>query len=311
MPEYVIRTESLTRRFGHVCAVDRLSLEAPMGQIFGFVGANGAGKTTTIRLLLGLLEPTGGQATVLGYDIRTHAEAIRSRAGALLEDSGLYERLSAQDNLDFYGRVWQLSRAERAARIKELLTNFGLWERRTERVGTWSRGMRQKLAVARALLHRPSLIFLDEPTDGLDPVASVNLRDDLKALAVREGVTIFLTTHNLAEAENLCDLVGVIRSGTLLAVDSPEALRAQAGPSRLRIVGRGLDARALRIVRGQPEVATARLRNGGMTVDLRGRSDSGPLIRLLVDAGVEIDEVRKGGASLEEAVVRMLEEGAS
>jgi ABC-2 type transport system ATP-binding protein len=184
------------------------------------VSPNGSGKTTTIRLLLGLLEPTAGRAEVLGFDVGKRAGSVRERAGALLEHTGLYERLSAVDNLEYYGRIARMSAADRTARIQELLTHFGLWERRTETVGSWSRGMKQKLAVARALLHRPSLVFLDEPTASLDPVASAALRDDLARLVAREGITVFLTTHNLAEAERLHRGRG--QGGRLLAVGRPD-----------------------------------------------------------------------------------------
>ena len=204
MTEIAIRTESLSRDFGSIRAVDGLSMEVPGGIIFGFLGPNASGKTTTINLLLGLLEPTTGRAEVLGFDTRTQAGEIRTRSGALLEYPGLYEQMSAEDNLEFYGRVWKMGAAERQARIKELLAHFGLWERRGESVEKWSRGMKQKLATARALLHRPSLVFLDEPTAGLDVVAAASLRDDLAGLTAREGVTVFLTTHNMAEAERLC-----------------------------------------------------------------------------------------------------------
>ncbi len=213
MLEPSIHLDHLSRFFGTVKAVDDLSLEVPAGIVFGFLGLNGAGKTTTIHLLLGLLEPTTGQARVLGFDTRTQAEAIRTRSGALLEFAGLYERMSAQDNLDFYGRIYQMPAPDRRARIKELLTHLDLWERRRDLVGTWSRGMKQKLAVARALLHHPPLVFLDEPTAGFDPIAAAALREDLASLVAREGVTVFLNTHNLTEAEKLCARVGVIRRG--------------------------------------------------------------------------------------------------
>lgn len=219
-----IRTRGLSRQFGALHAVDDLTLEIPAGIIFGFLGPNGSGKTTTIRLLLGLHEPSAGDAEVLGYDIRTHAGAVRERSGALLEHCGLYERLTALDNLDLYGRFWRLTRAVRGERARELLTRLELWERRDEIVGKWSRGMKQKLAIARALLHRPSLLFLDEPTAGLDPLAAAALRKDLSSLVAAEGVTVFLTTHNLTEAERLCTLVGVIRGGRLLALAPPARL---------------------------------------------------------------------------------------
>ena len=177
-----IRTEHLTCDFGAVRALDDVSLEVPAGIVFGFLGPNGSGKTTTIRLLLGLLEPTGGHAAVLGLDTHTQAAAVRARCGALLEHDGLYERLSAAENLDYYGRIWRIPGPVRAQRIRELLDHVGLWERRADRVGTWSRGMKQKLAVARALLHQPEVVFLDEPTASLDPVAAAALREDLARL---------------------------------------------------------------------------------------------------------------------------------
>jgi len=228
MTETAIRIENLTRDFETVRAVDSLSLEVPAGIIFGFLGPNGAGKTTTINLLLGLLEPTEGRAEVLGFDTRTQPDEVRTRSGALLEHPGVYEQLSAEDNLEFYGRIWRMPAAERKARIKELLTHMGVWERRKERVGTWSKGMKQKLALARAMLHRPALVFLDEPTAGLDVVAAATVRDDLEALAAREGVTVFLTTHNMAEAERLCS---VRHPGIGLWKGTPQS---SAGGSQLR-----------------------------------------------------------------------------
>jgi len=303
-----IRTENLTRNFGPIRAVDGLSLEVPAGTIFGFLGPNGAGKTTTIRLLLGLLEPTAGRAEVLGFDTRTQADEIRARTGALLEHHGLYERLSAEDNLEFYGRVWRLSRTERQARIRELLTHLGLWERRKERVATWSRGMKQKLALARALLHRPSLIFLDEPTAGLDPVAAAAVRDDLAALVAREGVTVFLTTHNLAEAEKLCHQVGVIREGRLLAVGRPDELRSRAKAPRVRVVGRGFTDEVLALLRARPEVVEVAREDGILALTLREGTDTAPLITAMVNAGAQVEEVRRDEASLEKVFLTLMEE---
>ncbi len=249
-----IRTEGLSRDFGALRAVDGVSLDVPVGAVFGFLGPNGSGKTTTIRLLLGLLEPSRGTATVLGHDTRTDGAAVRERCGALLEHPGLYERLTARDNLDFYARVWHLPGPERGRRVHELLDGLGLWDRRDEVVGTWSRGMKQKLAVARTLLHRPSLVFLDEPTAGLDPIAAASLRGDLTELARREGVTVFLTTHNLAEAEKLCDQVAVIRSGRLVATGRPDELRTQARRDRMEVTGAGLDDRSVALMTADPSV---------------------------------------------------------
>jgi len=308
MTEITIRIDNLTRDFGPVRAVDNLSLEVPSGIIFGFLGPNGAGKTTTIRLLLGLLEPTDGRAEVLGFDTRTQADEVRTRTGALLEHSGIYEHLSAEDNLEFYGRVWHLPAAERQARIKELLTRIGLWERRKEPAGNWSKGMKQKLALARALLHRPPLVLLDEPTAGLDVMAAVAVRDDLASLAASEGVTVFLNTHNMAEAERLCAQVAVIREGRLVALGDPDDLRARAGGPRVEIIGRGFDDDALALLRARPEVAAAEVHNDHLTIELREETDVAPLVSLLVGAGVQVAEVRHGKASLEEVFVTLMEE---
>src|SRR5438105_11431937 len=308
MPEPIIHTEHLSRFFGTIKAVDDLSLAVPAGIVFGFLGPNGAGKTTTIHLLLGLLEPTAGQASVMGFDTRTQADAIRARSGALLEFAGLYERMSAEDNLDLYGRIYRMPAPARQARIQELLTHLGLWERRRDLVGKWSRGMKQKLAVARALFHHPPLIFLDEPTAGFDPVAAAALRDDLASLVAREGVTVFLNTHNMTEAEKLCAQVGVIRQGKLVTVGAPDELRARTGGPQAEIVGRGFTEQMLTTLRERPEVAQADLHNNHLLLELRGESEVGPLVSLLVQAGAEVEEVRRGKASLEDVFLSLMDE---
>ncbi len=309
MPPSIIHTEQLTRDFDAVRAVNNVSLDIPPGIVFGFLGPNGSGKTTTIRLLLGLLEPTQGRAEVLGFDTRTHSTSIRERTGALLEHDGLYERFSAEDNLDLFGRVYRLSKADRQARIQELLKNLELWDRRSEALRDWSRGMKQKVAVARALLHRPPLIFLDEPTAGLDPIAAAALRDDLAALAAREGVTVFLTTHNLPEAEKLCAQVGVIRQGQLLAVGTPDELRARTGEPQAEIIGHGFTAELLAQLQQRPEITKVALSNSHLTIGLRPEAtDIAPIVSALVSGGAQIEEVRKGSASLEEAFLALMSE---
>ena len=309
MTELAICTQNLTRDFNSVRAVDNLSLEVPQGIIFGFLGPNGSGKTTTIRLLLGLLDPTAGSVEVLGKDLGTQSAAIRERTGALLEHVGLYERLSAEDNLDFFGRVYRLSKRERQNRINELLTHLGLFERRKEMVKDWSRGMKQKLAIARTMLHRPKLIFLDEPTAGLDPIAAAALRDDLESLAAREGVTVFLTTHNMSEAEKLCGLVGVIRQGKLLAVGHPDELRMKSGgPNNVDIFGKGFDEKVLTLLRMQPAVASVKTQNDHLSIHLNEEMEVAPLINLMVSVGVQVEEISKGKTSLEEVFLTLMEE---
>ena len=303
-----IRIDALVRTFGVIRAVDELTLEIPAGIIFGFLGPNGAGKTTTINLLLGLLEPTSGRAEVLGYDPWTRGEDVRGRTGAVLEHTGVYEQLSAEENLEFYGRAWRIPTATLRPRIQELLGAMDLWDRRREKAGTWSRGMQQRLALARALLHRPSLLFLDEPTAGLDVMAATSVRDDLAALARTTGTTIFLTTHNMAEAERLCSVVAVIRAGRVLAVGSPDELRARTGTPRVEIVGRGFDARMLDELRTLPGVAAVQRSNGHLLIDLARPAEPAPIVALLVRSGASVDEVRRGQASLEEVFVTLMVE---
>ncbi|HEX6941998.1 MAG TPA: ABC transporter ATP-binding protein [Gemmatimonadaceae bacterium] len=305
MTVLAIQAEELVRDFGPIRALDHLSLDVPAGIVFGFLGPNGAGKTTAIRAFLGLVEPTSGSARVLGFDTRRDGDRIRERAGALLEHAGLYERLTAEQNLDFAGRIWKMASGERRARIRELLEQFGLWDRRHDAVGKWSRGMKQKLAVARAVFHRPPLVFLDEPTAGLDPVASAALREDLASLASGQGVTVFLTTHNLVEAERLCDLVGVIRRGRLAALGPPSSLRPNES-TLLRVTGTGIDEAVADAAKLLPEVLTVTVRDGALDVKLAEGARPASLVTLLVERGVGIDEVRRERQSLEETFLELV-----
>ena len=305
---YAIQTDQLTRSFGELKALDRLTLEIPRGIVFGFLGPNGSGKTTTIRLLLGLLDADQGSAQVLGFDTKKQPDEVRLRCGALLEHNGLYERLSAADNLDYYGRIWHMSKAARLQRIRELLEPLDLYTRRNEPIGRWSRGMKQKLAVARTLMHRPVLVFLDEPTAGLDPVASAALRDDLASLAAQEGVTIFLTTHNLSEAEKLCAQVGVIHHGQLLVVGSPAELRSRTSAPRMYVTGQGITPQTIESLRTNTLVGKVQERHGELIIDLNDLSRSHEIIAHLTSAGVQIDEVRKEKADLEEVFLRLVDE---
>lgn len=303
-----IETKALSRHFDGLRAVDNLSLQVPTGVIFGFLGPNGAGKTTTIRLLLGLLESTAGAACVLGFDVGTEADRIREQVGVLLEHDGLYTRLTAHDNLNFHAEIYRLPTAERQARIRHLLEHMDLWDRWDERAGKLSKGMRRKLALARALLHRPSLLFLDEPTAGLDALSAVALREDLVGLARREGVTVFLTTHNLAEAEKICDRVGVIHRGQLVAEGRPDEIGAKARQPRLEVTGRDFTPEVIAALEQLPLLVKVTRREGGLTIDMKEGADSADLVRLMVSKGARIEEVRKFSASLEEAFVALMKE---
>jgi len=227
MSQPVISINNLTHRFGAHLAVADLTLEVQPGEIFGFLGHNGAGKTTTIRLLNGLLTPSSGEMRVLGFHPLQDGPALRARTGVLTETPSLDERLSAHDNLSIFADLYGVEKTEVRNRVEELLGEFELLDRAKEKVATFSKGMKQRLAIARALLHRPELIYLDEPTAGLDPLATQHVHDLVLRLARRDGCTMFLCTHNLAEAERLCDRVAVLDHGHLAAIGTPRELTRQ------------------------------------------------------------------------------------
>ena len=305
MDAFTISIKNLRKEFGPVSALTDLSLEVSTGSIFGFLGPNGAGKTTTIRLLLGLLQPTSGSMRVLGYDSQTQADHIRAKTAALLEHNGIYEQISAEDNLEFYGRAYLLPEQERKDRIQQLLTEMGLWDRRKDRAGSWSRGMKQKLALARTLLHKPRLILLDEPTAGLDVQSAVAIRENLQLLADNEDVTIFITTHNMEEAEKLCDHVAVIQAGQVVAQGKPEELKAKMGSNRIEITGRGFTSKILDLVRKNSRVAGLESLNGHIAIDLTDGVDPSEIVGMLVSNGAQIEEVRRTKASLEEVFLKL------
>ena len=306
MDQHAIVTDHLTCRFGQLVAVDDLSLRIPRGVVFGFLGPNGAGKTTTIRMLLGLLEPSGGSATVLGFDAAKQGDEIRERTGALMEHTGLYDRLTAEENLEYWGRIYRLPASVRAQRIHDDLTHLGLWERRADLVRTWSKGMRQKLAVARSMIHRPPLVFLDEPTSGLDPLASVELREDLLSMRRGEGTTVFLNTHNLPEAEKLCDLVGILDRGRLRTIASPRDLVAAAGSPTLEIIGDSFSPALLEQLRARPDVRDAVLSDNVLRVGLTDERAADAIIALVAESGASIRTVTRGAGDLESVFVSMV-----
>ncbi len=209
-----IETVGLVKRFGSLAAVDGLSFEVEAGEIFGLLGPNGSGKTTTVRMLSCLMAPTEGQASVGGYNINRDPLKVRGTVGVLTENPSLYERLTAYENMEFFAKAYGVvDDSARTNRIREVLEFFELWDRRNERVGTYSKGMKQKLAIARAIVHNPEVLFLDEPTAGLDPKASKDIRDMMERLSRQERHTILLCTHNLEDAERLCRHVMIINKG--------------------------------------------------------------------------------------------------
>jgi ABC-2 type transport system ATP-binding protein len=294
-------TDGLTRHFGAVVAVDHLTLEVRAGEVFGFLGHNGAGKTTTVRMLNGVLAPTSGTARVLGLAPMEQGPALRRRTGVLTETPSLDERLTGRENLEIYAALYGVPRRDIAARVKELMEVFQLDGRADEKAGDYSKGMKQRLALARALIHRPQLLFLDEPTSGLDPVAARLVHDMITHLSHDEERTVFLCTHNLAEAQKLCDRVAVLEHGKLVALGTPEELASKIGRSqRLELqVAHGDEETVLRLLAEAPGVSAHR--ENGTIVAAGAEWVAIPgLVTSLASAGVRIYRVAPRGASLED-----------
>jgi ABC-2 type transport system ATP-binding protein len=295
----MIEAENLGRRFGDFWAIRDVNFSLRAGEVFGLLGPNGAGKTTTVRVLTALIAPSEGRASVDGFDVVQSPEEVRARIGLLTETPGLYERLTARQNLDFFGRLHDLTPEVRAERIERLLRLFDLWDRRDDQAGTFSKGMKQKLAIARSLLHEPSVLFFDEPTSALDPEAAFIVREaiaDLKAA----GRTIVLCTHNLDEAERLCDRVAFVRGG-ILRIDSPSRLRMAAGTTAVAVMlAEEAPPSLLATLRALPGVSGVELAAGGLRVQVDdARRDTPALVRALAATGVDVLGVSAAPATLE------------
>lgn len=306
-----IETEGLTKRFGSLTAVDRLSFKVKVGEIFGLLGPNGAGKTTTIRMLASLISPTEGYALINGHDVVKESLRVREIVGILTENPSLYDRLTAHENMEFFAEAYGITdRVERDGRIRELLEFFDLWERRGDKAGTFSKGMKQKLAIARAIVHSPEILFLDEPTAGLDPSSSKDIRDLMEGLSRRENQTILLSTHRLEDADRLCSRVMIIKDGGSVIVGSPEELRRRmAGPPLLEVRLRKADMRIVRLVESLEQVSAVSLDTepGRMVISLSDVEEATPLVvRSIVEAGGMVLSVNVVEPSLEEAYLKLV-----
>lgn len=299
----MIETQELTKSFNSTLAVDRLTLEVKEGEVFGFLGPNGAGKTTTIRMLTSLIGPTSGTATVNGFRIGEQDKQIRQSVGILTETPGLYENLSCQYNLDIYANLYEVS--DPKGQVEKYLRMLDLWDRRNDEAGTFSKGMRQKLALSRALLHEPKILFLDEPTAALDPESARLVRDfiaDLRKL----GRTIFLCTHNLDEADRLCDRIGVFRQ-RLLVVDTPQRLRTKVFGRKVIYHLRSVSQDLLVAVQALTFVKDAQVVDNKIVVSLDNPEEHNPdIIRLLVGLGADIEFVGELRRSLEDVYLQLI-----
>jgi len=303
MARPIIQTQNLSKQFATTLAVDNLNLEVDQGEVFGFLGPNGAGKTTTVRMLTSLIAPTTGQAVVNGFKVGEQDIDIRRSVGILTETPGMYDNLSAEYNLMVFANLYEV--ADPRTQVEKYLRMLGLWERRDDEAGTFSKGMKQKLAIARALLHEPKILFLDEPTAALDPEASKLVREFIEQLS-EEGRTIFLCTHNLDEADRLCDRIGVFKS-RLLVVDAPANLRRQLFGRKVVFHLRVMDNSYVDIVQKLSFVSDIRAVDNKLLVTLDDPEAHNPdILRTLISAGADVQFVGELRHSLEDVYLQLV-----
>jgi ABC-2 type transport system ATP-binding protein len=304
-PSYAVETDNLTRRFGDFTAVDRVTLQVAAGEVFGFLGPNGSGKTTTIRMLCGLIAPTGGSGRVLGFDIGRESEAIKARIGYMSQKFSLYPDLTVRENLQFYADVYGIDPRERPARMADLIAMAGLDGRERELTANLSGGWKQRLALACAIVHRPRMLFLDEPTGGVDPEARRAFWDLIYDLA-QDGVTVFVTTHYMDEAEH-CNRIGLMYNGRLVALDTPAGLKRSAIAGQVLEIEGSPQEQARTIVAAQPgmrEVAPHGARLHAIVDDAALRGPQ--LAEALQRAGIEDLRIEHIDPSLEDVFVALV-----
>jgi len=298
----VIEVKNLQRSFGDQQALAGVTFAVQPGEVFGLLGPNGAGKTTTVRLLNGILPPSAGSAAVFGLDPTTQGEAVRRRTGVLTETPALYERLSARENLEFFGTLHEIPQAQLNSRVDEMLEFFQLASRAKDKVETYSKGMKQRLALARALIHKPPLLFLDEPTSGLDPEAAQQVDDLIADLGRTAEQTVILATHNLLEAQRLCDRVAIMNKGKILALGSLDELARKLWPMTwvdIKLYSASKDnlTQTLKACRGVLQVEAD---TNALSIQVENDSIIPDVIRQLVDQGASIYKVDPRDYTLED-----------
>ncbi len=305
----MITCNELTKSFGPITAIQEFTLEIPDGCIFGLLGPNGAGKTTTMRMLSCLIRPTSGTAHIDSYDVsdKNDAQKIRGMIGLLPEVPGLYETLGAYKNLDYYGQFYGVPKPKREESIKRTLTNLDLWDRRNEPVGGFSKGMKQKIAIARALIHDPKYIFLDEPTASLDPMAAKLVREYILEMKKR-GSTILINTHNLAEAERICDMVALVKN-RIVKVGNPRELARGLFTRMISITLQRIPASLLTDMSSLSFVSQAQVNGNQLTLQVRDPEQDNPkIISWLIQKGLQVQFISEEEHSLEDVYLKLIEE---
>jgi ABC-2 type transport system ATP-binding protein len=304
----MIETENLTRKFGDLIAVDNLTFKVSQGEIFGFLGPNGAGKTTTVRMLCCLISKTSGSARIADYEVGNKSDSIKIRKliGFVSDNVGLYDGLTAYENLDYYGKLYKCPEPRREENIERFLRMLGLWEKKDAPAGTFSKGMKQKLAIARALVHDPEVLFMDEPTANLDPESAKTVREFILELK-KQRKTIFLNTHNLDEAQRICDRIGILNT-KLMAVGTPVELEYSVGARKTVIeLDEVNDAILNALNRISPGKVTRD--DSKLTIDLANPSKENPaIVRAIVEAGGNVQSVSITASSLEDAYLKLVRE---
>ena len=306
----MIEVQNLTKEFNGKTVLNGISFEVKEGEIFGYLGPNGAGKTTTMRIILGLLNPTSGNAFVLGQNLGEN-EKLRNKVGVLLENDGVYDKLSAYENLDYYAQLYGLSDSiERKRRIEELLEFVGLSDRKNDKVGEFSKGMRRKLALARAIAHEPEVLFLDEPSSGLDPEAQIMVRELILQLSAEMGVTIFLNSHDLDEVQRICSKIAILQSGEIKAHDTVKNLRDKMGKPRVEItLSDSKDAeKALNILNSLDFVSDCERDDSRITAVIRDEKSS-TILSVLMKNGIVVEEIKRVTKSLEDVYLDIVQKG--
>ena len=304
----MIEVKNLTKKFGEVAAVEDLTFSVAEGEVFGLLGPNGAGKTTTIRMLCCLISKTSGDARIAGFQIGNSADslAIRKLIGLVPDNIGLYEELSSYENLDYYGKLYECSEGERKEKIEYFLKMLDLWPRKDQPISDFSKGMKQKVAIARALIHNPRLLFFDEPTANLDPESSRVVRDFILQLK-KEGKTIFINTHNLGEAQRICDRIGILKT-KLLAVNTPEQLEKSVWGSRTEIQVEKITNRILAAVR-KLKPKDLSVEENRITLALADPQKENPdFVQAIVSTGGRVQYVTQLNPGLEETYLKVIEE---